>query len=126
MYKPPFRWGQTDGDSIEYDGDIIVFYDQINDMIQNNYKKQGVDPSTLTFNTPHVFYPQTKMFVHCPSIGQFSQYYFIEDVEIFDKGIAPSSGRYLENVWYKITATKRNVASFSSQRKLNYLNFWGV
>jgi hypothetical protein len=109
--------GQTTGDKIKKGGDLIAFYDQANDQLQSLYKKQSVEPTTLSFITPEYFVPITKMEVNLPAIGQSTAYYLIEDVEIYD------TGRGLSECWYKVTASKRN-SELTTQRKINYTDFW--
>jgi hypothetical protein len=110
--------GQVAGDSIRMGGHIMVFFGEINNILAESLKKQSVDPTTITFSTPDIFYPQTKLAVDILEIGQYGQTFYIEDVEIFD------IGKGLSNCWYNVKATKRNASNFSVQRKNSYLDFW--
>jgi hypothetical protein len=110
--------GQVAGDSIRMGGHIMVFFGEINNILAESLKKQSIDPTTITFSTPDVFYPQTKLAVDVFEIGQYWQTFYIEDVEVVD------IGKGLSNCWYNVKATKRNASNFSVQRKNSYLDFW--
>jgi hypothetical protein len=110
---------QTNGDTIEIGGDIIAFFDQANDVLSGLYKRQSIDPSVLTFETPEMFRPLTLLRVDIAAIGQgATQYYLVEDVTITDLG------KGLSDCWYAIKASKSNYTEFTSQRKLNYTDYW--
>jgi hypothetical protein len=110
--------GQTTGDTIQKSGDVIAFFDKANDILQNLYKTQSIDPSVITFNTAQRCEPLQRLNVDLPALGQSGQF-LIEDVEIIDRGVG------LSKCWYAIRATKRNTLAFSAQRKLSYLDYWG-
>jgi hypothetical protein len=110
---------QTSGDTIKRGGDIIAFFNQANDALQNAIKKQGVYPATVMFETSREdFSPLTKLLVNLPNLGISNEYYLIEDVEVYD------FGRGLSNAWCKIKATRRNNDNFSTQRNLNGYDYW--
>lgn len=110
---------QASGDTILRGGDIIVFFDQANDIISNTLKKQGTLPETISFDTSELdFLPLTKLYVDLPEYGAGTSYYLIEDVEVFDKGYG------LVNCWAKIKGSKRTNSNFSTQRVKNSYDFW--
>jgi hypothetical protein len=110
--------GQVATDSIRMGGHIIAFFGEINNVLNQKIIKQSIDPTTVSFSTPEKFEPLTKLTVNLPAIGQATQVYLIEDVEIYD------IGKGLGMCWYNVKGTKRNATTFSSQRKNSYLDYW--
>jgi hypothetical protein len=110
---------QASGDTILRGGDIIAFFNQANDAIQNAIKKQGVYPATISFETSYTdFAPLTKLLVDLANLGISSEYYLIEDVEVYDLG------KGLSDVWCRVKATRRNNSAFSTQRNINGYDYW--
>jgi hypothetical protein len=110
---------QTTGDTIYRAGDVIVFFDQANDIIQNTIKKQGTYPETVSFETTaNDFLPLTKLLVNLANYGVNSEYYLIEDVEVYDKG------KGLSDTWCRVRATRRDNGNLSTQRLRNGYDYW--
>ena len=118
---------QVPGHIIQIGGHIIGLFNSANAALFQLYQKQAVDPTTVTFDTPDHFDPMTKLWVDLPAIGQGNQYFLIEDVTVVDRGgntNSDSTHPSLRRCWFNVKATKRNVATFSVQRKQDYMDYW--
>lgn len=113
---------QTTGDTIYLSGDVIAFFNEANTIIKNAIKKQGTYPQSVSFETNEDdFEPNTKLYVNLPYLGINDEYFYIEDINVYDKGLG------LSNTWSQIKATKRDdsgASTFSTQRSKNYADYW--
>lgn len=99
-------------------GDTIVLFNEANNIIQNAFKRQGILPGVLTFETDELdFEPATKLRVELDDLSISDSYYNIEEVELSDvDGV---------NMQSKVKAVKRNNSNFTTQRMPNYADYWG-
>jgi len=105
--------GQTDGDD-------IVFFDQANKIIANEFKLRGFVPKKFSFTTREMgFEPGSKIQVDLARYGISTEYYVIDDVEIYDEGGTVQTFRC------RVSCSLRDNSNFSTQRLPNYYNFFG-
>jgi len=105
-------------------GDIIVFFDKCNDIIQNAFKVNGRIPKVIRFETSTMdFAPGQKITIKIPEMGIASaETYVIDNVEVFDYTGVQGLTR---NGWLmRITCVLRDSSNFSIQRLRNFEDFW--
>lgn len=105
-------------------GDIIVFFDKCNDIIQNAFKVSGRIPKVVKFETTTLdFAPGQKMTIKIPELGiSTAETYVIDNVEVRDYvGIQGSE----TNGWLlRVTCILRDSTNFSIQRLRTFEDFW--
>lgn len=98
--------------------DVIVVYQQINDVIDNHLKRTDVIPRVLEFDSFTTdFEPQQSLQVRLAKLSvTTTETYIIESVNIQDRG----AGYYVSHV----VASKRNANDISTQRTPTYKDYF--
>jgi hypothetical protein len=102
------------------ENDDIVFFNQANKIIANEFRLRGFVPKKFSFATREMgFEPGTKLLVDLDRYGVTNEYYVIDDVELSDEGGTLSTFRC------RVNCSLRDNSNFSTQRLPNFYNYFG-